>query len=523
MDQRNERKTFFSQWLEKLQQESWQLELIISGFALYGVYNAKGLLVDLQLWKANHHVPDIFNFFEGLPETGWKIFFINLLIHVILRALWIGSIGLRYVSSEIDYENLRYGPYFTDYLRRKVGDYDDFIERLEKICSVLFSYTFLLFLMALSFSLIVTFCFLPFILTSPEDFSNQTTATMLLGFWVIVYWVIGAIVFFDFATGGRLKRIKDRSFSKFYFVIYQFYSIISLSIFYRPLLYNFLDSKYTRRLFYFSFLYIFLINKSDRLFSVVDSKYNPISHEELTDGKLITPSWYQDQFNARLAMLDTDDRKRHILNSRVPLRLSSYYIENGMGTIFLRLSNKYSDRVLDRHLKIEPIYEEGARLFWQDKEVESPRHDFVMDSMDNLMTRVVETRTTLRKQRRDAKDDKALVAQLDLKMDSLKDIRLEVIDKKEKWKSQSTKNRSAEILDAYKSIFQISVDSMNISDDMHCLYYSDEVTMDRGLLCHFDVSNLSPGHHHLTVEKAVNAVKGSGELIKRTYVVPFVR
>ena len=27
----------FSQWLEKLQQESWQLELIISGIALFGI------------------------------------------------------------------------------------------------------------------------------------------------------------------------------------------------------------------------------------------------------------------------------------------------------------------------------------------------------------------------------------------------------------------------------------------------------------------------------------------------------
>ncbi len=33
-------RSFFKEWLEKLQQESWQLELIISGFALYGVYNS---------------------------------------------------------------------------------------------------------------------------------------------------------------------------------------------------------------------------------------------------------------------------------------------------------------------------------------------------------------------------------------------------------------------------------------------------------------------------------------------------
>ncbi|MBK8701720.1 MAG: hypothetical protein IPN29_20040 [Saprospiraceae bacterium] len=32
MENQNDHKTIFRQWLEKLQQESWQLELLISGF-----------------------------------------------------------------------------------------------------------------------------------------------------------------------------------------------------------------------------------------------------------------------------------------------------------------------------------------------------------------------------------------------------------------------------------------------------------------------------------------------------------
>ena len=30
----------FKKWLDKLQQESWQLELIISGFAIFGLFTA---------------------------------------------------------------------------------------------------------------------------------------------------------------------------------------------------------------------------------------------------------------------------------------------------------------------------------------------------------------------------------------------------------------------------------------------------------------------------------------------------
>lgn len=143
---KQEARQLFKEWLEKLQQESWQLELIISGFVLSWIYNSKGLIYQLQFFNVDHFVGPL-PLLETILQVGWKIFFINLLIHVILRSLWIGAIGLRYVSGEINYEQLNYSSTFSKYLERKVGDYDDFIGKLEKICSVLFSYTFLLFLL----------------------------------------------------------------------------------------------------------------------------------------------------------------------------------------------------------------------------------------------------------------------------------------------------------------------------------------------------------------------------------------
>jgi len=71
---------------------------------------------------------------------------------------------LRHVSGEIDYERLNYSHFFTNYLEKKVGDYDDFIERLERICSVIFSYTFLLFLLFLSTLVYLFVLTLPFLI-----------------------------------------------------------------------------------------------------------------------------------------------------------------------------------------------------------------------------------------------------------------------------------------------------------------------------------------------------------------------
>ena len=44
METKSRKQSFFKEWLEKLQQESWQLELLISGLALFGVWEAMKLL-----------------------------------------------------------------------------------------------------------------------------------------------------------------------------------------------------------------------------------------------------------------------------------------------------------------------------------------------------------------------------------------------------------------------------------------------------------------------------------------------
>ena len=151
-------KQFFSEWLEKLQQESWQLELLISGFALFGVWESHGFLIYIQDYIAAHtfgQLEQVLQLIIYALLVGWVIFFTNLLIHIIFRGLWIGAIGLRYVSGDIEYDKFNYSEPFTKHIRKKVGDFDSYIEQLEKISSVLFSYTFLLFFIFLSFILLL--------------------------------------------------------------------------------------------------------------------------------------------------------------------------------------------------------------------------------------------------------------------------------------------------------------------------------------------------------------------------------
>jgi len=98
----SQRKSFFKDWLEKLQQESWQLELIISGIAILGLREVMKYLDTFGESMMTENPRDITIVMMLLMIKslyfGASISLINLVVHVLIRSLWIGAIGLRYVS-----------------------------------------------------------------------------------------------------------------------------------------------------------------------------------------------------------------------------------------------------------------------------------------------------------------------------------------------------------------------------------------------------------------------------------------
>ena len=51
----------FKKWLDKLQQESWQLELLISGFAIFGLFSAFEPLQLKFQETLNSEIPELTN------------------------------------------------------------------------------------------------------------------------------------------------------------------------------------------------------------------------------------------------------------------------------------------------------------------------------------------------------------------------------------------------------------------------------------------------------------------------------
>ena len=227
----------FKKLLSKLQEESWQLELIISGFAIFGLFTAYPSIAEEVQASNSTNIYKFVIYFVAQISCGILLF--NLLLHVLLRGLWIGTLGLRYVSGEIEYDELKYTEKFTNFLKRKVGSFDKYIATLENYCSVIFAVSFLLifYVLALTFTIIVIGLIGNYIIGN-DDLPNWVRNA--IGVPLMIFVVIGMfLTFIDFVTLGFLK--KKKWIAKIYFPVYWTYSFITLSFLYSPFPYNFAD------------------------------------------------------------------------------------------------------------------------------------------------------------------------------------------------------------------------------------------------------------------------------------------
>jgi len=516
----DENKSFFREWLEKLQQESWQLELIISGFALYGIFNSRDFVQDFEHYIDSKDIDGVvFNNLDILLTIGWRIFFINLLVHVILRSLWIGAIGLRYVSGEIEYEKLNYSKEFTDYLRRKVGDYDDFIERLERICSVLFSYTFLLFLLFLSLIMFGIVAVLPAVILEWFEFDSKVIIFVEM-FYAMILLLLASVVFIDFVSLGGLKRIKDSSVFKYYGPIYRFFSIITLSFLYRPLLYNFLDEKYTRRLFFFSLPYIFLIAAGNKMFNKSPTPHLPLINESLEQGVMISENYYEDLYFNRYGSENSSFAHKELSN----LRLLNYKIRDNYLSLFIN-SGSGDRAILENVHGIVPKIEPGYRfeLFGNSDPPEDPeREKFAanynaqIDSLDNRLSVL--------------RDSIKLFELDDPQRKFLDSIRVKTRRKKNEMAFRKSdflleyeREKNLKILNTIKDLLTVYVDDKLYDDKMTCHYYWNTLTSQKGLLCDIDVQDLSRGHHKIRIDREYYYNDDLDTVRSFTRILPFLK
>ena len=325
----------FKKLLEKLQEESWQLELLISGFAIFGLFTAYEP-INMYLNESNATGQEYKRAVFIIAKISCVILIFSLLIHVLLRGLWIGALGLRYVSGDIDYEELNYSEKFTNYLKKRVGSFDKYIATLENYCSIIFAASFLLIFYVLA----MTFIIVALAVVANYILSNDAIPDGIkfsIGIPLVLFIVFGALLtFIDFITQGFFK--KKKWLSRFYFPFYWVFSYITLAFLYRPLVYNFLDNKFGRR---FSMLLFPLFIIITITFSLEYNFSNYFSKESNSNDYISNRDNYEDLL---------DDKSSHVDN----VIIQSKVIKDNYIKVFVPYTEGIENRVFSFNEGLRP-------------------------------------------------------------------------------------------------------------------------------------------------------------------------
>ena len=528
-----EKKNIFAEWLEKLQQESWQLELLISGFALFGIWESRDILESFTNFLAvNSPVKSeasiVFKVVTQMLKGAWLVFFTNLLIHVIMRGLWIGAIGLRYVSGDIDYDKLKYSESFNKYFKKRVGRFDDYIERLEKICSSIFAYTFLLFFIFLSLAFFIIFWILLAALLNYLFGSDDSSYSAIS---LIVHTVFGLLAFFvfiDFITLGLFKKIQGKIFSKVYGYVYRFYSFITLSFIYRPLLYNFLDTKYTRRLFWFSIPYLLLLTLVLPNFILEANPHfpdikNQSANNNLISKHIVISNNYDDLREKNLVISNSSrDRIRKI-------SLSNYEITSNYASVFIRQAG-IDEELLSNKYDITAYRKSGLRHHMFKGKIQDSTILDLENQKSTALLKLIKHRKKISKDSLNSKFKSNFMKRFDagkydksiLNLDDY--MRYKKDSTKKVWNRRIEKEKEKKLLQIKSSLLdanQILINGVSYNDSLKCKFYIHPNMNEKGLLCYFPTDSLNKGEHLLTLNSKIYDKEAIDSIKTRTIHIPF--
>ena len=488
----NVQRNIFTQWLEKLQQESWQLELVISGLALYLVYEARVYIEDFAVYAEMYDYTALnpISFASDLFYGSWVIFIINLIVHILARGFWIGAIGLRYVSGEVDYKSLNYSEIFEKHLEKKVGRFDVYIEKLERFCSILYAYTFLLFFIFVS--LMAYFGVFVLIISGVESLTDNLDSSdqgIFISMIALPYFLLGLIYGIDVVFMGGFKKVKDKTISKIYFYIYRVFNILTLSFFYRALVYNFIDNAYSRRFIWFSIPYFLIVFICIPNIKVLNSANFPIPEGcmDCTSEHLVFWNNYDDlRYNYLLKNNVSKDK------TIIPLvSLNSYEVSGDHLSLFLRMINK-DDKYLEKIEGIPPNFKTGFITEIQDEWVS----DTLEENIKKIFTKQKSEVLKLRKSSKDEKNRKELL----LRIDSLDDVKWDSLRKY--WAGMDHLR-----LKTFLKIFDVQIDNVSYSDSLQCKWYIHPNKGEKGVLCYIPVKSMENGFHNIYIKRKMHKEK----------------
>jgi hypothetical protein len=212
-------------WVESLYQRSWEMELLISGFALILLLQSFAYLDYMFSWfdySVLYSGPlyIVFLFATLLLPIVIIVLCIFLSINLIFRAYWIGLIGLMSRINKLP-NTTQFSRYRKQNLIqilevRKMKKHVDLVDHLgSQIFAV--AILFICYFISLLVSIIILILLI---------FLTTTISQLFIS--LILLYIIGAFVFvLDNATGGVFSQRKSNWINQSYYYVYRVYRIIT--------------------------------------------------------------------------------------------------------------------------------------------------------------------------------------------------------------------------------------------------------------------------------------------------------
>lgn len=215
-------------WLRRLERESWQAELIISGAAIIGSLQLPWVLEKFQYYLLLHFDRAALKLWF-FATAYWALFVYGLILlfilHFVVRALWIGLIGLNSIyPNGIATTNLA-SLDLQEKTREEYGDIDGLIKRFDRMASGMFGTGFTFAGVFLNIGLIVSVAIL--VVTFLQNLGVPALWAWFTGLSPLVAGFIASIL----NTVMSLPKYREKEWVKrYHFPLTKFISRLSYPV-----------------------------------------------------------------------------------------------------------------------------------------------------------------------------------------------------------------------------------------------------------------------------------------------------
>lgn len=186
---------------------TFEAELLISGAVVFGLFQLPPLMsryFETVVVRFEGHLRTVA--LLGQTYTALVVYALlgAFLFHLVLRAFWIGLVGLESVFPDgIRWDRVKAGPFYIANARKRIGSLAQLIDRVDDLCSLVFSFGFLIVILFIYFAALALVSAFGGFLISTLVFGGRWSAQV---FWVI----FGFVVFFPLAIMIADNRLGSR-------------------------------------------------------------------------------------------------------------------------------------------------------------------------------------------------------------------------------------------------------------------------------------------------------------------------